>query len=112
MIKGIGVDIVEIERLKKNQEKIALKILTPNELELYKQHSGVRSMEWLAGRFALKEAIYKALHNSSLTISMIEVMSDEQGAPVCKIDGYKVHCSISHEKAYAIAYACIEVEPY
>lgn len=110
MIHGIGCDIVQINRLKEKQNEIAHKILTKGERELYDTYSQNRQLEFLAGRFAAKEAIFKAMHNPSLVLSMIEVLQDEVGCPTCYMEGYNLHISISHEKEYAIAYVICELQ--
>ena len=54
MIKGIGIDITEIERVKKAataHSQFIQHVLTPTELEQYSQFSGQRSVEYLAGRW-------------------------------------------------------------
>lgn len=63
MIKGIGIDITEIERVKKAataHSQFIQHVLTPPELEQYSQFSGQRSVEYLAGRWSLKESFAKA----------------------------------------------------
>ncbi|HOO74216.1 MAG TPA: 4'-phosphopantetheinyl transferase superfamily protein, partial [Tepiditoga sp.] len=58
MILGIGCDIVKIDRI---NEEISKKILSSEELKIYlKIDSEKRKKEYLAGRFAAKEAIIKA----------------------------------------------------
>lgn len=110
MIIGIGCDIIKIERITKYLNKnISLNFLTDNELKICNQFSLSRKAEWIAGRFAAKEAIYKACHNSiNCTIYDFEVLQNDDGSPYCKIENYIVHLSISHEKEYAIAYAIVE----
>lgn len=104
MIIGIGTDIVQIDRI---DLKIANRILTKDELEIYNLLD-VTKKEWLAGRFAAKEAVYKALPDENkINIDKISIVS-ENNRPVCFINDYVVHISISHEKSYAIAYVIIE----
>lgn len=110
MIHGIGCDIVQINRLLDKQDDFANKILTSNEKNVYDTYHKQRQLEFLAGRFAAKEAIFKALHDPSLTLSMLEVLPDETGRPICNIQGYVIHLSISHEKDYAVAYAVCEMQ--
>ncbi|MEG0273982.1 holo-ACP synthase [Amedibacillus sp. YH-ame10] len=107
MMIGIGCDIVEIKRIAKAMEKEGfLHILTSNELALFQHYKGSRRAEWLAGRFAAKEAIYKAIHKEyPCVISDIEILCDEDGAPVCTFTNCDVSISIAHEHEYAIAYA-------
>lgn len=103
MIIGVGTDIVDISRI---NLKISKVILTEAEKELFSSLTDIRKPEWLAGRFAAKEAIYKAL-DIDIPINKIEVLYDGY-KPICNIDGYKIHISISHEKNYAIAYCVVE----
>lgn len=109
MIIGIGCDIVEISRIEKALYKPVIeKILTIKEQEIANQYPDKRKAEWIAGRFAAKEAIYKAIHTVvNCTISDIEVLKDESGAPICTCFDYDVMISIAHEKEYAIAYAMV-----
>lgn len=105
---GIGCDIVEIERIKKLiQHQGFLKILTEKEQQYFHTLSKQRQIEWLAGRFAAKEAVFKAISKQypQMMISKIEVLSDADGRPYVYFPDCEVHVSISHEKQYAIAYA-------
>lgn len=103
MIIGVGTDIVDIKRINLD---ISKKILTKSEMELFLSLTDIRKPEWLAGRFAAKEAIFKAL-DIDIPINKIEVLYDGY-KPICNILGYKIHISISHEKDYAIAYCIVE----
>ena len=110
MIKGIGSDIVKVERVK---EKLEKKLLTGQE--------EYKNQEHFAGLWAAKEAILKAMGCgiSAISFKDIEIYCDEFGAPKVKLnekaqmklndmDGDRVHITISHEKEYAIAFAVIE----
>ena len=55
---GIGIDIVQISRIK-NPDLLAKGILTDKELEIYHQ-KGINKIQFLAGRYAGKEAFMKA----------------------------------------------------
>ncbi|MEG0577567.1 MAG: holo-ACP synthase [Bacilli bacterium] len=106
---GIGTDIVKISRIEKalNNQKF-INVLTSREKCIYERINGCRKSEWLAGRFAAKEAVFKALSKyTSMNISDIEILESLNGAPSCKIDGFTIEISISHEKEYAIAFAII-----
>lgn len=107
MIIGIGCDIVNLARIQKAMDKEGFdRILTEREHALYAVLQGMRKVEWLAGRFAAKEAIFKAIHKQiPCTIYDIEILSDEVGAPYCTLEQVDVQISIAHEKEYAIAYA-------
>src|SRR3989338_2695769 len=64
MIKGIGIDIIEIDRVKEAVEKYGdnflAKIYTPREIKYCRSHKAYKFPE-LAVRFAAKEAYAKAL---------------------------------------------------
>ena len=102
MIKGVGVDIVKIERLNFN---IVTKVLSGEELELFNNMSEIRKREFLAGRFALKEAIFKAGIKEHFTNLNIKYNDDNS----IYLDNYNnVKVSLSHEKDYAIGFCVVE----
>jgi holo-[acyl-carrier protein] synthase len=107
MIKGIGCDIVEIARLK---EKLIPKILAPQEISVYEAlGSEKRKKEYLAGRFAMKEAVRKAA--GIIPFSEIVILNDSEGKPVLSCErlvGQKIHVSVSHETAYAVGLCVVE----
>ena len=113
MIKGIGIDICQMSRIKLSLSK---KILSQDEMPIYEQiHLEKRKIEFLAGRFAAKEAIYKALSFQYPTLGMTEVtvLNDGDGRPQVvhpHFENLKVWISISHEKDYAVAQAIVEEE--
>lgn len=123
MILGTGVDIVEIGRIAKaaKNERFLEKLFAPDELEIFKA-SGYR-METVAGRFAAKEAVLKALGCGLSDIPMrdIAVNRAPSGQPVIALTGVarqkaalcgvtRVHISISHSERYAVACAVAEGE--
>jgi len=98
----IGCDIVENKRLIDKSERFVDKVLTEKEKQLYQKRNNV---EFLAGRFAAKEAIMKCLPNTKeCTFLDIEVLNDENGKPYTNVKGIE-DISISHEKEYTIAVA-------
>ncbi len=111
MIKGIGTDLVKIERL---QEKHLKKILTTPEIMLYESFSSeTRKQEFLAGRFALKEAIIKAVTTPELVIQFqdITILPNEFGKPLVtceKLPHLIFHVSLAHERDYAIGFCVVE----
>ena len=115
MIKGIGIDIVEINRIKnllERQQKIIDRVLTANERDHYQTLSERRRIEFLAGRFAAKEAFSKAFGSGigqDLSFQDIEIKYDHKGKPII-IKPYSegVHLSISHSEHYAVAQVVIE----
>lgn len=119
MILGIGTDIVELERIRHTldrQPRFLERILTEGERRIAEGLPQQRQIEFIAGRFAAKEALAKALGTGigkALSWQDINIMKHDSGAPSVEInhlqaDKYKVHLSISHSKAYAIAFAMIE----
>ena len=106
-IIGVGCDIVEISRIEKAQKNEGfLRVFTDKEKQILKRLQGRRKIEWLAGRFAAKEAIYKAISSyGNYVLSDIEVLQDTSGAPICTNTSFSVKLSISHENTHAIAYA-------
>lgn len=87
MIHGIGIDMVELARVKAIQQKnprFARKVLTANEYEVFEQLGPKRQAEFLAGRFSVKEAYSKALGSgigSQVGFLDLEVLNDSNGAP-------------------------------
>ncbi|NCB01019.1 MAG: holo-[acyl-carrier-protein] synthase [Spirochaetia bacterium] len=119
MIYGIGVDIVDIERMNDSHMTpfVINRLFHPVEIENIPQQG---KEAYLASRFAAKEAFVKALHTGFRKIAPrdICVVNDELGRPhYIFSDNVKdllpknltsIHLSISHEKHIAIAYTVIE----
>ena len=88
MILRTGVDLIEISRIDevvaRHGKHYLERVYTPAELE----QCGKRA-ESLAGRFAAKEAVSKALGCGigDITWKEIEVLGDEQNAPVLTLHG-------------------------
>ena len=115
MIKGIGIDIVEIERIRELAEssgKFAERILTGREHARYLELKDRRRFEFLAGRFAAKEAFSKAYGTGigkELSFHSISVGNDRNGKPFIEEPfSSGVHLSISHSRDYAVAQVVIE----
>jgi len=111
MVKGIGIDIVEITRIKKAMDKnsrFVKRILTENEYIHYTTlPTERRKLEYVAGRFAAKEAYAKAAGTGlgKLSLQQIEILSNECGAPEMFVQdaSYDIFLSISHSEHYAVA---------
>ncbi len=111
MILGIGLDLVELERIEKaynRSRRFAERILTNRELAIFDSLSPARQIEFLAGRFAAKEAYSKALGTGigqGCELHQIEVLKDESGKPVLYFDGEAVNgfISITHTQQVAAA---------
>lgn len=116
MIIGTGIDLVElarIQQLAERQPRFITRVLTEAEQKEYALLSAGRKTEFLAGRFAAKEAFVKAVGTGiSATFSWLdlEVRKEETGKPYLVARNYdqKVHLSISHSKTQAIAQVIIE----
>ena len=115
----IGIDIIEIKRIKNSIEKqprFLEKIFTENEIEYFKSN-GFR-YESIAGNFAAKEAISKALGTGirDFKFKDIEILRNELGKPIVKTynnlssicikyNVTDIKVSISHCEDYAVANA-------
>ncbi|PSL42455.1 holo-[acyl-carrier protein] synthase [Salsuginibacillus halophilus] len=119
MIEGIGVDIVDIARIEaavKRQPRFARRILTETEFATFEQSQSRRGLEFLAGRFALKEAVAKAWGtgiSDMLSWQDIETSRNERGKPEVRVKGAeqsRVHASLSHTDEQVVAYVIVEEE--
>jgi holo-[acyl-carrier protein] synthase len=115
MITGIGIDIVEIDRIRKlvqSQPRFPDRVLTEKEKAVFSKYNERRGIEFLAGRWAAKEAFSKAKGTGigkELSFMDIEIENDHHGRPiVTKPYAEGVHLSISHSEQYAIAQVVIE----
>ncbi len=121
MVAGIGIDIIEIDRIKKVIDKynsqFLTKIFTKSEIDYcinkfnFYQH--------FAARFAAKEAVYKALASGwkeGLSWKDIEINNDTSGMPIVKPTGRlkeflsdkkDLKISISHSDNYVTCVAII-----
>ena len=89
-----GIDDKYLEQYGKYKAKISN--------ELYEKLKDKRAVEFLAGHFAAKEAIFKTL-DKEIELKDIEITYDRVGRPLCNIENIEV--SISHENDYAMAVA-------
>ena len=116
-----GVDIIEISRVQKSIDNLGIsflnKIFTEKEIE-YCEKKGKSRYEHYAARFAVKEAVFKAISKTledkySISWKDIETTNDEQGRPRVEISNINnniiedIDISISHCKEYAIANAVV-----
>lgn len=115
MITGIGIDIIELNRIEEmivRQKKFIDRILTTVEKADFEKLSDRRKVEFLAGRFAAKEAFAKAVGTGigkELSFLDIEVQSNALGKPLfSKPKSPSAHLSISHSREYAVAQVVIE----
>ena len=115
MIVGIGTDLVEIARVKKACEKQAfLSRIYTEEERRQAEGAGRFRISRLAGDFAVKEAVAKALGTGFRTFMPvdIEVLRDTVGTPYVvlyrEMGIERIHVSITNEKEYALAYVVAE----
>lgn len=115
MIVGIGVDLVEMDRIQgiiDERPKFVERVLTPQELTRFKELKGRRQCEYLAGRFACKEAFSKAYGTGIGKVGLqdIEILSATNGRPLITKSPFegRVHVSISHTDTTAIGQVILE----
>lgn len=106
MIRGIGVDAVEISRMEKAMVIPGFKESTFTKKEIENEHGNFA--EYYAVRFACKEAVFKALHKE-MDWRKIETLSKPDGSPYVIMENEGViHISVTTEGGIAIAYCAIE----
>ena len=115
MIIGIGIDMIELERVRailERQPKFIDRILTDDEKEYYRSLGESRKVEWFAGRFSAKEAFSKAYGTGigeKLSFHDISIVPDSSGKPTIQHQlDVKAHLSITHTKHYAAAQVILE----
>ena len=110
MIVGLGVDVVAVARIKTAMKspRFLPRILTPQEIALE------LTPERVAGRWAAKEALSKALPGLK-NWQDVEVLNGPSGEPFVSFPGgfvlepgLNLWVSISHERGYAAAVAVVE----
>jgi holo-[acyl-carrier protein] synthase len=117
----IGVDIVSVSRIAHSlsvSTKFASRVFAPGEREHAGKMPECRAHEFLAGRFAVKEAVLKALHarlDDGIALCDIETITAEDGCPELRLSASALcasellnlsqwQVSISHENDLAIAF--------
>ena len=124
MIFGTGIDIIEIDRIKKSIQKYSdrfkQKVFTQKEIDFC--HSQADPVKHFAARFSVKEAVLKCFGTgitSGILWKDIEVGKQKSGQPVLNLHGKgkklfnqlklkHIHISITHDKSYAVAHAIAE----
>ncbi|MFC3928238.1 holo-ACP synthase [Streptococcus caprae] len=103
MIVGHGIDLQEIEPIRKAYEKnprFARRILTEKEFMVFSSLKGKRQIEFLAGRWSAKEAFSKACGTGigKLSFQDLEVLNNDKGAPCFTKSPFsgRTFISISH----------------
>ena len=126
LIKGIGVDIFEINKLRSIIDEIDYlndsfikKTYTKKEIEL--AESRPIPITFYATRFAGKEAVFKslAIDSNSIRLNQIEILSDDKGQPYVNLyenakriakekEINQILISLSYDNSYAIAYVVVQ----
>lgn len=120
VVRGVGIDIIEIDRIKDSIERhhdhFVNRIFTMKEQEYCLLHKN--SWVYFAGRFVAKEAVVKALgtgFRDGISWLDIEILNDSLGKP-CVYLSESIHqtfntpqilLSISHCRQYAAATAIL-----
>ena len=120
MIIGIGVDVVDLARFERalaRTPKLTARLFTDQETGTADRALSLRS---LAGRFAAKEALIKALGESTgVHWHDMQIVSDSHGNPSFELHDAAeaiavargvtaIHLSVSHDAGIAIAYVVAE----
>jgi len=124
MIAGIGVDIVDIARIQalldRYGERFLRRVFT--EAEAAYAMRGANKAERLAGRFAVKESVMKALgtgKSHGILWRDVETVRGRYGKPEVRLHGQAVrwaklrggggiHVSITHDGGKAVAFVILE----
>jgi len=117
MVVGVGIDIIEIDKIKNSIEKWKDSFLNRvfNSEELENIPKGKMYYQRIAARFAAKEAVIKAISKEyPMALTDMFILNKENGAPYCKfkkdikidiflsithIEDYAVACAVAQEKA-------------
>ncbi len=130
MIYGIGTDICDIRRiraaLKKYGERFAARILSDDELSLWRIRTSKvpeRGVRYLATRFSAKEAFSKAIGmgmRMPMTWRLCEITKAPSGKPSvvlhgalktwCEAKGLSAQVSVSDETDYAVSFVVVEIK--
>ena len=126
MIVGIGIDLIEVDRIQaiyaRHRQRFVQRILTPAE-QLYVMRHADPSQR-LAGRWAAKEAAFKALGTGlagGIAWKDAEILNEESGKPVVYFHGKALerakklgatlfHVTITHSNTLAMAQVILEKE--
>ena len=123
MITGIGIDIIEVERIaEKISKEQGFRELVFSGNEISYCEAATHKFEHYAARFAAKEAFFKAIGTgwtNGTAFNEIEIIQDEKGKPVLKLTGITastlkdkgigtISVSLSHVKTMATAVVIIE----
>jgi len=128
MILGIGHDMTSINRIetmlqRETGERFSARILTESERAAASELQGGRLAEYVAGRFASKEAVSKAFGcgiGATLGFHDIVIGRSPLGKPECQLSGEAwdklglkaeqtvIHVTITHDSSLASAFVVVE----
>ncbi len=125
MIQGIGVDMTEIREVRRLAETAGPSFIESAFTEREREGSlkAADRWEYLAARFAAKEAVFKALGHltadRTFDFREIETLNQEDGSPyvvltpmlrlvMAEAGVARLHISLTHEKEYACAFVVAE----
>ncbi len=129
MIRGIGIDSVEIARFAEwrtfNDSQLQ-KIFSEPEI-IYCREQPIKSAERFAVRYAAREAFFKALSAMELenhvpflmVCKLVHVCRNEQGVCNMEVDwskilqsnnkaNFRTHLSMTHDQSHAVAFVIVE----
>ncbi len=105
----IGIDLVEHKDIVNRDERFCRRVLSNEELVYYTTiNDEKRKLEYLASRWATKEAIIKC-YEHFIDYSKIAILNKKNGAPYALIENkaVKLQISLSHTDNYSIAVAIL-----
>ena len=125
MIKGIGIDMVDIGEMKRYMETFGDVFVgrTFTKAEVTCAKESPRPHEYLAAHFAAKEAVFKAVAHHTVgkkfDFRIVETLNEPDGAPIIVVNDklqalldeagiHRLHISITTEKDYAAAFVIAE----
>ncbi|WP_462325946.1 holo-[acyl-carrier-protein] synthase [Desulfoplanes sp.] len=122
MIIGTGIDVVELDRIKRSLDRFGDRFLDKILTRQERQHVPHRPTAYVAGRFAAKEACVKALgtgFSQGIAFKHIDVLSLGSGQPTIVLNGpalqrstqlhvHGIHLSITHGRDIASAMVILE----
>lgn len=119
MIKGMGIDIIEIDRIRRvlaRRRGFIKRFFSEEEIEYYESRN--LNAASIAGGFAAKEAVAKAMGTGfrDMCWTDIVILHDELGKPLVRMEGRakdacfqlgikEILITISHSRDYAVANA-------
>jgi len=126
MIAGLGIDLIEVERVATSISKeggFRELVFSPKEIDYCEKKAN--KFEHYAARFAAKEAFFKALGTGwaeGTSFNEVEITNDDKGKPQLTLLGatqrsmvawgaFDISVSLTHLKNIASAVVIIEKQP-